>query len=217
MDTTAEDPALHRPDDPARSARDLPIIERIASWCEEFLSRPHPELGRGGSVCPFVPARHGHEKDQFRGRAHPEPLDGRRRSGDRQVPGRLPAHGTAVRAGGHGQGDPGDPARCERGGRARRGGRNAPQAEGAVRRIRSHDRQVSSAERPGWAAQPRFPAAAQPDSAARHPAHGRLRPAFLEPRRRSRTRSHQVPRGVRAAFRRRRGVPMVRARPGRAQ
>jgi hypothetical protein len=27
----------------------------IARWVREFLARPHPQLGRKGSVCPFVP------------------------------------------------------------------------------------------------------------------------------------------------------------------
>ena len=27
----------------------------IAQWVREFLARPHPQLGRKGSVCPFVP------------------------------------------------------------------------------------------------------------------------------------------------------------------
>jgi hypothetical protein len=28
---------------------------RIVDWCENFLGRPHVELGRSGNVCPFVP------------------------------------------------------------------------------------------------------------------------------------------------------------------
>jgi hypothetical protein len=27
---------------------------RIVRWAEEYLMRPHPDLGRGGAVCPFV-------------------------------------------------------------------------------------------------------------------------------------------------------------------
>jgi hypothetical protein len=46
---------LYRPDDVARLARDLPVIERVAKWCNEFLARPNSELGRTGSVCPFIP------------------------------------------------------------------------------------------------------------------------------------------------------------------
>src|SRR5262249_30050430 len=55
MNTATESPRLYRPDDMAQMAKDLPVIERVASWCKEFLARPQPELGRGGSVCPFVP------------------------------------------------------------------------------------------------------------------------------------------------------------------
>jgi hypothetical protein len=29
-------------------------LERIVRWAREYLARPHPELGRGGPVCPFV-------------------------------------------------------------------------------------------------------------------------------------------------------------------
>jgi len=55
MNNATNGPALYRPDDVARMARDLPVIERVATWCRDFLARPHPELGRGGSVCPFIP------------------------------------------------------------------------------------------------------------------------------------------------------------------
>ncbi|MGW7522069.1 DUF6875 domain-containing protein [Streptomyces sp. NPDC054783] len=54
MNTTAA-PFLYRYDELARLSRDLPVIERTAAWCEEFLCRPHPGLGRGGSVCPYMP------------------------------------------------------------------------------------------------------------------------------------------------------------------
>ncbi|PGH47026.1 DUF6875 domain-containing protein [Streptomyces sp. Ru87] len=30
-------------------------MQTVAQWCEEFLAKPHPDLGRGGSVCPFIP------------------------------------------------------------------------------------------------------------------------------------------------------------------
>ncbi|MFE2940373.1 DUF6875 domain-containing protein [Streptomyces sp. NPDC059255] len=48
-------PVLYRPEDLARITEDLPFIRTIADWCTEFLSKPHPDLGRGGSVCPFIP------------------------------------------------------------------------------------------------------------------------------------------------------------------
>jgi Cys-tRNA(Pro) deacylase len=30
-------------------------IEKLVDWVHEYLCKPHPELGRGGPVCPFVP------------------------------------------------------------------------------------------------------------------------------------------------------------------
>ncbi|MFI6686539.1 DUF6875 domain-containing protein [Streptomyces sp. NPDC050485] len=54
MNTAAPNP-LYQSDDLARLTSDLPVIGRIAAWCEEFLCRPHSDLGRTGSVCPFMP------------------------------------------------------------------------------------------------------------------------------------------------------------------
>ena len=31
------------------------IIEKLVEWVHEYLCKPHPELGRTGPVCPFVP------------------------------------------------------------------------------------------------------------------------------------------------------------------
>lgn len=31
-------------------------LRRVATWAKEFLSRPHPDLGRSGHVCPWVNA-----------------------------------------------------------------------------------------------------------------------------------------------------------------
>jgi len=31
-------------------------LGRVVSWIRGFLARPHPQLGRPGLVCPFVPA-----------------------------------------------------------------------------------------------------------------------------------------------------------------
>lgn len=45
---------LYRSEDIERLAADLPVLERVGRWCREFLMRPHPELGRGGSVCPYM-------------------------------------------------------------------------------------------------------------------------------------------------------------------
>jgi hypothetical protein len=36
------------------AAPDSPM-RRIASWIHEFLAQPHPDVGRRGAVCPFVP------------------------------------------------------------------------------------------------------------------------------------------------------------------
>ncbi|HYX14180.1 MAG TPA: hypothetical protein VE944_07400 [Nostoc sp.] len=34
---------------------DLPYLIEIMNWVKNFLGRPHPNLGRPGVVCPFVP------------------------------------------------------------------------------------------------------------------------------------------------------------------
>ncbi len=34
---------------------DLPYLIEIMEWVKDFLGRPHPNLGRPGAVCPFVP------------------------------------------------------------------------------------------------------------------------------------------------------------------
>jgi hypothetical protein len=34
---------------------DLPYLIEIMEWVKNFLGRPHPNLGRPGAVCPFVP------------------------------------------------------------------------------------------------------------------------------------------------------------------
>ncbi|ODG98281.1 hypothetical protein A4S05_09865 [Nostoc sp. KVJ20] len=34
---------------------DLPYLIEIMDWVKNFLGRPHPNLGRTGAVCPFVP------------------------------------------------------------------------------------------------------------------------------------------------------------------
>lgn len=35
--------------------KDLPCLIEIMEWVKNFLGRPHPNLGRPGVVCPFVP------------------------------------------------------------------------------------------------------------------------------------------------------------------
>jgi hypothetical protein len=34
---------------------DLAALSTVADWIEAFVAKPHKDLGRGGSVCPFVP------------------------------------------------------------------------------------------------------------------------------------------------------------------
>jgi len=55
VSTLEDSPPLYRLEEVSRMAKDLPVMETIAAWCHEFLSRPHADLGRGGSVCPFMP------------------------------------------------------------------------------------------------------------------------------------------------------------------
>ena len=48
-------------------ARDCPpdsALTNVLDWMHEFLAQPHPELGRKGAVCPFVPIAL--EKDSIR-------------------------------------------------------------------------------------------------------------------------------------------------------
>lgn len=35
--------------------RSIKDAQKVLSWAENVISRPHPKLGRDGSVCPFVP------------------------------------------------------------------------------------------------------------------------------------------------------------------
>lgn len=34
---------------------ELPVLAGVLDWVRGYLSQPHPELGRNGSVCPYVP------------------------------------------------------------------------------------------------------------------------------------------------------------------
>lgn len=47
---------LERDPLPAPIAEHREALETIVGWAESYLSRPHPELGRSGPVCPFVQA-----------------------------------------------------------------------------------------------------------------------------------------------------------------
>src|SRR5262249_19097850 len=58
-------PPPYHGDDTARMAADLPVIERVERWCREFLMRPHLDLGRSGSVCPYMPRAMGLNRIAF--------------------------------------------------------------------------------------------------------------------------------------------------------
>lgn len=40
---------------PAEARAALPAARMIFDWARDYLSRPHPDLGRPGPVCPYVP------------------------------------------------------------------------------------------------------------------------------------------------------------------
>jgi hypothetical protein len=40
---------------PAEASAALPAARIIFDWARDYLSRPHPDLGRPGPVCPYVP------------------------------------------------------------------------------------------------------------------------------------------------------------------
>jgi Domain of unknown function (DUF6875) len=35
--------------------RDLMALQGISDWINDFVAKPHKDLGRAGTVCPFVP------------------------------------------------------------------------------------------------------------------------------------------------------------------
>lgn len=39
---------------PDRVAENLEPLSRVLQWADDYLCRPHPELGRTGAVCPFT-------------------------------------------------------------------------------------------------------------------------------------------------------------------
>jgi hypothetical protein len=39
---------------PAKVAENLEPLSRVLQWADDYLCRPHPELGRPGAVCPFT-------------------------------------------------------------------------------------------------------------------------------------------------------------------
>lgn len=40
---------------PGLSSEETRSLRRVALWAQEYVSQPHPELGRSGNVCPWVP------------------------------------------------------------------------------------------------------------------------------------------------------------------
>lgn len=65
MTTPKESPAvprLYTPDQIDELPDTTSPLKVILEWAREYLARPHPDLGRDGPVCPFVP----HSLDQNR-------------------------------------------------------------------------------------------------------------------------------------------------------
>lgn len=46
---------LYTPVELVQMQQDLPYLIEIMEWVKKFLAKPHPDLGRSGPVCPFVP------------------------------------------------------------------------------------------------------------------------------------------------------------------
>ncbi len=46
---------LYTPTEIDQLQQDLPHLTQIIEWLKNFLAKPHPDLGRPGKVCPFVP------------------------------------------------------------------------------------------------------------------------------------------------------------------
>ncbi|MBW4499703.1 MAG: hypothetical protein KME57_09070 [Scytonema hyalinum WJT4-NPBG1] len=46
---------LYTPTDVHQLQQDLPYLIEIMEWLKNFVAKPHPDLGRSGVVCPFVP------------------------------------------------------------------------------------------------------------------------------------------------------------------
>ncbi|BAZ48120.1 hypothetical protein JMG10_40880 [Nostoc ellipsosporum NOK] len=45
---------LYTPTQIQQTQQDLPYLNEIMEWVKNFLATPHPNLGRSGSVCPYV-------------------------------------------------------------------------------------------------------------------------------------------------------------------
>jgi hypothetical protein len=46
---------LYTPTEIEKIQQDLPYLIEITTWVNAFLARHHPDLGRTGPVCPYVP------------------------------------------------------------------------------------------------------------------------------------------------------------------
>lgn len=46
---------LYTPRELEQLHHDLPYLRNITGWLINFLAKPHPDLGRSGPVCPFLP------------------------------------------------------------------------------------------------------------------------------------------------------------------
>jgi hypothetical protein len=46
---------LYTPAELDQIQQDIPYLTQTLDWARNFLTKPHPELGRAGLVCPFVP------------------------------------------------------------------------------------------------------------------------------------------------------------------
>jgi hypothetical protein len=53
--TASAVPALRRVSEVERDCSPDATLAGIVRWLREFIARPHPDLGRPGSICPFVP------------------------------------------------------------------------------------------------------------------------------------------------------------------
>ena len=46
---------LYTPTEIEKIQQDLPYLIEITAWVNAFLARDHPDLGRSGAVCPYIP------------------------------------------------------------------------------------------------------------------------------------------------------------------
>lgn len=46
---------IYTPLEIGKIQQDVPYLVEIMEWVQSFLAKPHPDLGRRGAVCPFVP------------------------------------------------------------------------------------------------------------------------------------------------------------------